>query len=112
MDTIEKRIQAYLSKIPKQKVELSIIDDIDKLFDRGLSENKRVRTQLEKLAREYNETSRFFSDMLTKIRRAEDLAKELGDKETLKSINNLKSEANYYLDEITSRSQKILSILP
>jgi len=112
MDNKTQNILQKFSKQKVEKVELSIVNDIEKLYDKGLAENKRIRTQIEKLAREYNEASRYFSDMLGKVNRAEKLAEELGDKEMIKYINNRKSEAKYYIDEMTGRAQKIISVLP
>jgi len=50
MNTIEKRIQAYLSKIPKQKVEkvkLSFVDDLkkyEKELERGIDDLMQFAT--------------------------------------------------------------------
>jgi len=113
---MKPQVNKILTKLTKdkelEKVELSLITDIDKLYDKGLAENKRIRTQIEKLAREYNEASSYFSDMLMKVNRAEKLAEELGDKEMMKFVGNRKQEAKYYIDEMTGRAQKIISILP
>ena len=107
-----QKIFTKLSEEKLERVELSIMTDIEKLYDKGLADNKRIRTQIEKLARDYNEASKSFSDMLMKINRAEKLADELGDKEMIRYLQNRKQEAKYYIDEMTGRAQKIISALP
>ena len=104
-------VHKILTKLNQQKVELSLITDIEKLFDKGLADNKRIRNQIEKLARDYNEASKSFSDVLMKTNKAEKLATELGDKEMIRLLKVRAQDAKYYIDEMTGRAQKIISIL-
>jgi len=47
-------VQKIITKLAKERVDLSLMTDIEKLYDKGLSDNKRIRTQIEKLDRYYN----------------------------------------------------------
>tara|TARA_A100001391_G_scaffold80752_1_gene52593 strand:- start:122 stop:535 length:414 start_codon:yes stop_codon:yes gene_type:complete len=57
MDTIEKRIQAYLSKIPKQKVELGAVQDYNKRvanFNQGRNRTEKAITECLRFLRDFN----------------------------------------------------------
>jgi hypothetical protein len=81
MDTIEKRIQAYLSKIPKQKVEkveLSLITDADKIYDGLVKGSQRQVAILRKVEAQLNKLEGEAKRLLNLEQKIEQQAKELG----------------------------------
>ena len=74
MNTIEKRIQAYLSKIPKQKVELSLVEEVKDAVRRGVA----IEKELSKNLIGYNGLIRSGNTTLKKLEIFYKMAKDVG----------------------------------
>ena len=101
MDSIEKRIQAYLSKLPKQKVKLSKINDIQQRINDGFALEDVIRDKIEKAQKFMTEARDIlgfnfrdaYLDADELLEELENEVKELGIAEPPK-VKVLKSELN------------------
>ena len=101
MDTIEKRIQAYLSKLPKEQVKLSKINDIQERINDGFGLEDFIRDEIEKAQKSLTKARDIlqfdfrdaYLDADELLEELENEVKELGIAEPPK-IKVLKSELN------------------
>ncbi|BAQ92943.1 hypothetical protein [uncultured Mediterranean phage uvMED] len=116
MNTIEKRIQAYLSKIPKQKVELGAIDDFEKVFKNAINKDTKISTDL---IDDLRKAEVRYKDIQSEYKKAFDIgqrvlkqAKELGIdlpntfKNQLETTQTETKEANKMISAIKSLYSK------
>jgi hypothetical protein len=75
MDSVEKRIQAYLSKIPKQKVELGAVED----FKKAAGFVKQSRNTYNKVVQEFVNLLNQFIPYQAKLKDAYFRAKDFAD---------------------------------
>ena len=81
MNTIEKRIQAYLSKKTTQKVEkveLSLVTDADQIYDGLVKGSQRQVAILRKVEAQLNKLEGEAKQLLKLEQKIEQQAKELG----------------------------------
>ena len=114
MDSIEKRIQAYLSKLPKEQIKLSKINDIQERINDGFGLEDFIRDEIEKAQKSMTKARDIlqfdfrdaYLDADELLEELENEVKELGIAEppkvkVLKSeINKLKSLENKLENEI------------
>ncbi|QDP56399.1 MAG: hypothetical protein GOVbin150_41 [Prokaryotic dsDNA virus sp.] len=101
MDTIEKRIQAYLSKLPKEQVKLSKINDIQERINDGFGLEDFIRDEIEKAQKSLTKARDIlqfdfrdaYLDADELLEELENEVKELGIAEPPK-VKVLKSELN------------------
>jgi phage-related protein len=103
-----EEITSKAKEVKKDKVELALIDDIDKLVDKGVkqyrSSEKGLRAAADKLLKSGTE----FQSAKKKIVEALKMAKELGSKEAIKMYGNRLDEVNSYINELESAYNKII----
>ena len=106
-----KLINEYLAKQEPQKVELSLIDDIEKILDKANSERRRLQTQALKIAEVFNNLQSDYTRAFMKSKEAENKAKELGADDLRKLFGNRGDEAKDYQDVVGKAANKIKGII-
>ena len=106
-----KRINEYLAKQEPQKVELALIDDIEKILDKANAERRRLQKQALKIADAFNELQTDYTRAFMKSKEAENKAKELGAEDLRKLFGNRGDEAKDYQNEVGKAANKIKSII-
>jgi len=106
----EKELKEFnLSKV--ERVELAIIDDIEKLLDKGLAEKRKSEKTIRKAANELREGSQFLADAASKAQKAVKAAKELGADEAIKLFTVRLKEAQDFEDDMLKASNKVLDAI-
>ena len=106
-----KRINEYLAKQQPQKVELALIDDIEKILDKANAERRRLQTQALKIAEDFNNLQSDYTLAFMKSKDAENKAKELGAEDLRKLFGNRGDEAKDYQNEVGKAANKIKGII-
>jgi len=106
-----KRINEYLAKQEPKKVELALIDDIEKILDKANAERRRLQKQALKIADAFNELQTDYTRAFMKSKEAENKAKELGAEDLRKLFGNRGDEAKDYQNEVGKAANKIKSII-
>ena len=94
-----------------QKVELALIDDIEKLLDKGLAAKRRNEKIIRKAADELRESSQFLADAASKAQKAVKQAKELGFKDAITLFTVRLKEAQDFEDDMLKASNKVLTAI-
>lgn len=94
-----------------QKVDLALIDDIEKVLDKANSERRRLQTQALKIAEDFNNLQSDYAIAFRKSKEAENKAKELGAEDLRKMFGARGDEAKDYQNEVGKASNKIKSII-
>tara|TARA_R100000329_G_scaffold141649_1_gene124610 strand:- start:3143 stop:3520 length:378 start_codon:yes stop_codon:yes gene_type:complete len=125
MNTIEKRIQAYLSKIPKQKVELSDLQEFLKYyigvetFGKNIDiDEKEISKHLEKtetlkrsLRVDLEDMQEDMERVAVGIKRAETAAKSLGvNPKEIPNYNKAVNAMKYGTKQVAKGKQLLKSI--
>tara|TARA_R110000782_G_scaffold243578_1_gene330285 strand:- start:635 stop:991 length:357 start_codon:yes stop_codon:yes gene_type:complete len=113
---VEQRVFNSLFKEDKtelatQKVDLSLISDIEKILDKANSERRRLENTGKKLASDLNNLQGDYDTALLKSKQAENKAKELGASDLMKLFGNRGDEAKDYSSAVGSASNKISAII-
>ena len=103
--------QVYGVELASQKVELGLIDDIEKLLDNANSKRRRLESLGKKLANDFNELQGDYSRAFMLAKDAENKAKELGADDLVKLFGARGDEAKDYQNEVGKASNKILSVI-
>ncbi len=106
-----KLINEYLAKQEPQKVELALIDDIEKILDKANSERRRLQKEALKIAEDFNNLQADYSVAFRKSKEAENKAKELGADDLRKLFGNRGDEAKDYQNQVGNAANKIKSII-
>ena len=80
MNTIEKRIQAYLSKKPKQKVELALVEDYNKRIEKANNERKSASVHYSNVIAKMGNAAKQLELALKEAEKIDEAAKDLGVK--------------------------------
>jgi len=107
-EDIIKRLDGL--KLSSQKVELAVLQDIEKILDKANSQRKQLDTRLRKLAGEYNELQTPYNIAFQKANTAENQAKDLGAFDAAKLFFNRGSEAKDFSKEVGKKGQKLKAI--
>ena len=92
-------------------VNLSLIDDIEKLLDKGLAEKRQAEKTLRKAATDLREGTKFLADAASKSQKALKTAKELGIKEAVTLFTVRLKEAKDFEDDMLKASNKVLDAI-
>jgi putative cell wall-binding protein len=98
-----------LSKV--ERVELALIDDIEKLLDKGLAAKRKSEKIIRKEADNLREGSQFLADASSKAQKAVKAAKELGAKEAVTLFTVRLKEAQDFEDDMLKASNKVLTAI-
>ena len=108
IQTAYKELQAE-GKITN--VNLSLIDDIEKLLDKGLAEKRQAERTLRKAATDLREGTKFLADAASKSQKALKSAKELGIAEAVTLFTVRLKEAKDFEDDMLKASNKVLDAI-
>jgi hypothetical protein len=92
-------------------VNLSLIDDIEKLLDKGLAEKRQAEKTLRKAATDLREGTKFLADAASKSQKALKSAKELGIAEAVTLFTVRLKEAKDFEDDMLKASNKVLDAI-
>ena len=109
--TTEEVKTALKELLSVQKVELALIDDIEKLLDKGLAAKRRNEKIIRKAADELRESSQFLADAASKAQKAVKQAKELGSKDAITLFTVRLKEAQDFEDDMLKASNKVLTAI-
>ena len=107
--TVASDIQKQIGKITN--VNLSLIDDIEKLLDKGLAEKRQAEKTLRKAATDLREGTKFLADAASKSQKALKSAKELGIAEAVTLFTVRLKEAKDFEDDMLKASNKVLDAI-
>ena len=106
----EKELKEFnLSKV--ERVELALIDDIEKLLDKGLAAKRKSEKIIRKEADNLRESSQFLADAASKAQKAVKAAKELGADEAVTLFTVRLKEAEDFQDDMLKASNKVLTAI-
>ena len=89
------------------KVEMALIDDIDKLFDGAMNKKRALQQQAKKIADELENLQPMFIQSLTIAKKASASAKELGATDLIKLFESRATDANDWAEMVGLASDKI-----
>ncbi len=99
------------TELKAEKIELALIDDIEKLLDKGLAEKRKNEKVIRSAANNLREGSRFLADAASKAQKAVKAAKELGAKEAITLFTVRLKEAQDFEDDMLKASNKVLDAI-
>ena len=97
--------------LASQKVDLALIDDIEKILDKANSERRNLQTQALKIAEKLNNLQSDYQTAFMKAKDAENKANELGADDLRKLFGNRGDEAKDYGNQVGKAANKIESII-
>ncbi len=104
-----KELKEY--NLSSQRVELALIDDIEKLLDKGLAAKRKSEQIIRKEADNLRESSQFLADAASKAQKAVKAAKELGADEAVTLFTVRLKEAEDFQDDMLKASNKVLTAI-
>lgn len=113
----QKKVFSRISEIKKpeqvelsvEKVELALVDDIEKIIDSSVKEKMRIARQLRKLVNDLLNLNPKFNQAAQMAKKAQNQAKELGADDLVKLFGNRADLADDYAKHIMSLGSKIES---
>ena len=108
---LNKLVRENKTELKTEKVELALIDDIEKLLDKGLAAKRRNEKIIRKAADELRESSQFLADAASKAQKAVKQAKELGSKDAITLFTVRLKEAQDFEDDMLKASNKVLTAI-
>jgi len=99
------------TELKAEKVELALIDDIEKLLDKGLAAKRKSEQIIRKEADNLRESSQFLADAASKAQKAVKAAKELGADEAVTLFSVRLKEAQDFEDDMLKASNKVLTAI-
>lgn len=106
---MSKRISKML--FSTEKVELALVDDIEKILDKANSDRRRLQNQALKIADNLNNLQSDYAKAFMLAKDAENKAKELGADDLRKVFGARGDEAKDYQNEVAKASNKITNII-
>ena len=107
----EKIANSKKVNLESQKVELGLVDDIEKILDKANGERRRLQTQALKIAEAFNNLQSDYTRAFMMSKDAENKAKELGADDLRKLFGNRGDEASDYQNQVGKAANKIKSII-
>ena len=92
-----------------QKVELSLMDDVDKALDKANSKRRNLEKLAKKVSSDFNELQSEYAIALQIAKKGEAAAKEIGADDLRKFFGNRGDEAKDYQNEVGKAANKIFS---
>jgi len=111
LKALNEIIRENKTKLKTEKVELALIDDIEKLLDKGLAEKRKSEKIIRKEADNLRESSQFLADAASKAQKAVKAAKELGADEAVTLFTVRLKEAEGFQDDMLKASNKVLAAI-
>jgi hypothetical protein len=111
LKALNELIRENKTKLKAEKIELALIDDIEKLLDKGLAEKRKSEKIIRKEADNLRESSQFLADAASKAQKAVKAAKELGADEAVTLFTVRLKEAEGFQDDMLKASNKVLAAI-
>jgi len=111
LSALNKLVRENKTELKAEKVELALIDDIEKLLDKGLAEKRKSEKIIRKAADNLRESSQFLADAASKAQKAVKAAKELGADEAVTLFTVRLKEAEDFQDDMLKASNKVLAAI-
>ena len=110
-EVFNKLFKEEKTELSAQKIELALIDDIEKILDKANSERRRLQSLGLKIADNLNDLQSDYDNAFMKSKNAENKAKELGAEDLRKLFGARGDEAKDYSSEVGKASNKIKAII-
>ena len=111
LSALNEMIRESKTELKAEKVELALIDDIEKLLDKGLAAKRKSEQIIRKEADNLRESSQFLADAASKAQKAVKAAKELGADEAVTLFTVRLKEAEDFQDDMLKASNKVLTAI-
>ena len=111
LSALNEIIKESKTELKAEKVELALIDDIEKLLDKGLAAKRKSEKIIRKEADNLRESSQFLADAASKAQKAVKAAKELGADEAVTLFTVRLKEAEDFQDDMLKASNKVLTAI-
>ena len=111
LSALNEIIKEAKTELKAEKVELALIDDIEKLLDKGLAAKRKSEQIIRKEADNLRESSQFLADAASKAQKAVKAAKELGADEAVTLFTVRLKEAEDFQDDMLKASNKVLTAI-
>ena len=112
-EQIEKEItEKVMTKLASEKVELGLIDDINKKLDKLNQERRTLQKQAQQIADKFNDIQPSYMKIFQEASKASDMAKELGINEAVKLFGARADEAKDYANvsgDVANRIKNAIS---
>jgi hypothetical protein len=105
----KKLAQENKTELSAQKVELSLMDDVDKALDKANSKRRNLEKLAKKVSSDFNELQSEYAIALRIAKKGEAAAKEIGADDLRKFFGNRGDEAKDYQNEVGKAANKIFS---
>ena len=104
-----KLAQAEKVELSAQKVELGLMDDVDKALDKANSKRRNLEKIAKKVSSDFNDLQSDYGLVLQISKKGEAAAKEIGAEDLRKFFGNRGDEAKDYQNEVGKAANKIFS---
>lgn len=105
----KKLAEAEKTELATQKVELSLMDDVDKALDKANSKRRNLEKLAKKVSSGFNDLQSDYGLALQIAKKGEAAAKEIGAEDLRKFFGNRGDEARDYENEVGKAANKIFS---
>ena len=99
------------TELASHKVDLALINDVDKILDKANSERRMLQKQALKIADDFNNLTSQYAQAFMKAKNGENAAKELGAEDLRKVFGARGDEAKDYQNQVGKAANKIKSII-
>jgi len=99
------------TELATQKIELSVIDDIDKMTSKGLSDMLEASSLAQKAIKSYDSASQVYAQAENLSDKAISQAQDLGAKQLVKQLKSKSSNISKDIKRANSISNKIKSLI-
>jgi hypothetical protein len=108
---MKPEVKKILTKLSERKVNLSLIDDVESSFDKGLSDIKRIEKILRKAATDLNQASGSFDRSSSLASKGIDKAKEIGATDIINMLEVRKRDAEDFADAMRKASDDVMNAI-
>ena len=99
------------TELAAEKIELALIDDVDKALDKANQKRRRLEKMAEKIATDFNELQADYVKAFRLAKKGEEAAKEIGADDARKFFGNRGDEASFFKDEVAKAGSKIAAVV-
>lgn len=97
------------TELATQKIELSLMNDVDKALDKANQKRRNLEKMAKKIANDFNELQSDYAIALQIAKKGEAAAKEIGADDLRKFFGNRSDEAKDYQSEMGKAGNKIFN---
>lgn len=108
-EVFKKLFKEEKTELATQKVELSLMNDVDKALDKANAKRRNLEKIAKKVSDDFNSLQSDYAIALQIAQKGEKAAKEIGSEEAIKFFGNRGDEAKDYGSEVGKAANKIFS---